>query len=568
MARFTLSAVNGRRERKAAQKLLLTKSSSDGGDKVKEFRLLKRRLELYLSTLGVVVFESTDRISVTDEEKKRAESFDEFFSSRVGRPLDLIVDRFDPEKGPPTDAEEYFVFDKALDNMVAIDLLGACGDNLDYLSEVRGEHRTNRILRRIGANYYLALKTTRRLEFKRLLKLEWNPEESILDFSRKFEEQLTTCVSAGVLKNTVDQLLLFEQKVERNREGNPVVASALESVRNLADPTLSAVVKIFSSAVLNRIETGVIEFDESPPLTAATFVKSEKPKPAGKCKYCAKKHPLKKAACPAAKKTCNECGEVGHFANCCPTKKETKKRPEQVRAGATVFQSPELKAFATTAFLPENKDGRLSVGVDTCASRNCLNDLRFFEQIDLNQAGTVWLTDQKTEYSGFGVARMQFKQGGKMHRFPAYYIPGSNLNLLSNACLHRMGFKPDHDPEVLKLKLPEGGSVPMFLESDISVVKVPPPVVSVNATRVEETPELWHARTMHLGLDKLKTMRVVRKKDKIGFCDTCASCKAKKFSATIVERFRKRPTKPGEMWALDLLIPGKESRVPGALLLP
>ena len=138
-------------------------------------------------------------------------------------------------------------------------------------------------------------------------------------------------------------------------------------------------------------------------------------------------------------------------------------------------------------------------------------------------------------------------------------MPKGNLNILSNLLLCKAGITTNHGLNDPHLKLTNGVIVPMKQSRGISVVDILPPRVPFNATAtiVHESPELWHQRTMHVGLKKLQMMKVLDAKANLDGCKTCTSCKVKVRALKLDPSKKTLPERPLELLVLDLMVPTK-----------
>ena len=145
------------------------------------------------------------------------------------RPIDVIIDELDPKKIPVDAVESRKVFlrlESDVDEVVSDDILGLNPVELNYLSSITGEYRTNKIVRRLGRSYYLAIDARRKLMYQNLMKLNWEEGTSILDFNYSIQKSVDSCVELGILQQTVDQILIYLSKVNYQRAENPILFTA------------------------------------------------------------------------------------------------------------------------------------------------------------------------------------------------------------------------------------------------------------------------------------------------------------------------------------------------------
>lgn len=121
----------------------------------------------------------------------------------VGRqPADLLVDSLDPRRLPHDIDSSDTVFLKLspeADEIIGDDILLLRPPDLNYLSKITGDFRTNRIIRQMGRSYYLALDSRRKQLFRQTTSIQWDSGESILDFNNRFELLPSECNELDLL---------------------------------------------------------------------------------------------------------------------------------------------------------------------------------------------------------------------------------------------------------------------------------------------------------------------------------------------------------------------------------
>ena len=93
---------------------------------------------------------------------------------------------------------------------------------------------------------------------------------------------------------------------------------------------------------------------------------------------------------------------------------------------------------------------------------------------------------------------------------------------------------------------------------------VPPPK-SFFASTLDNKPDaqLWHERTMHMSIDYLRGMGLQVPAGGLDYCNTCVQVKARRYQPRLDPEMRRRPTRKGEVVAIDLLLPSRNVKTHG-----
>ncbi len=191
---FGFKETPSRNDFKDAQKRLhsaVTSDSYPSGSNVMTqsgYIRLKRVVELYLKKLPLFVMKkirTSDAISeLLQSETPETEvdsfydrvSFVKYFRGLSERPLDLIVDAFDPNDQTDvsliSSSKNYYKFTEDLDEVLSDALLEQVPENIDVLADIQGDFRAQKILRTIGDAYYMGLDSTRFNLYHELISLE------------------------------------------------------------------------------------------------------------------------------------------------------------------------------------------------------------------------------------------------------------------------------------------------------------------------------------------------------------------------------------------------------------
>lgn len=578
-----------------------------------EFLKFKRMLELYLKTLKLRVESGTEPESSETQEDPISVSLNDFCRQRNVRPLDILVDKFDPANIPAdvnTCVKEYVVLSHKVDEVVADDILGLQPPDIDYLSAVTGTHRTCNIVRKLGESFYLSLDSYRQLAYNTLLDMHWKEEEAIMDFNHRFQVNVSTCNELNLYHHPLDQMFLYMKKLRENRSDNQVMLTARSMIRSTETINLAEVMKRIASVILNNNSSGIIPFDLAGEVNMVRSHQFRPPqfrpmlkRPSNNasrssfyqrqngCYYCGEmvtnfmKH---FNSCKAKTSVCGRCGRSGHLASVCEKykrqrqetykKRKLRMRREQPQGrdqvNLTTSSAPlhhsNYNEFQGSLFLTTTemeKGDKIQAVVDTGASCVVMTDLRFFETLDTGKCGKLRLLDKSTDCQGVGIVRIQFKGSHETFRFPAYYVAEGSLNVLSNKVLHEAGIVANHAPDSSCLQLPAGDTVALNLSNGISLVELQPPVhpVVASALTMRADVTLWHRRTMHMAEGKLRGMKVLRPGEQLEFCDVCAANKPKFKKLKTDIQFKDVPTMRGELVAIDVMMPARAHT--GAMLL-
>ena len=120
------------------------------------------------------------------------------------RPVELIVDSFDASK-LPTEFDQtigttvYYILDDEVDELIADDILTHTPRGGDYSVFSSVDNRTNRIMRRLGQEYFIGLKSYKNQVFRELLSTKWKKDMSIVEFNNRFENAVGKCSNVGVM---------------------------------------------------------------------------------------------------------------------------------------------------------------------------------------------------------------------------------------------------------------------------------------------------------------------------------------------------------------------------------
>ena len=176
-----------------------TDSTSPSSLTSQQFVVLKRMTELYLKQLRLQVLPAATVLAdLGDELPEGTVDLATYARDQGRRILDLLVDMYDPDAPEAAGLNTHLKLSPTIDDMVADDLLLLRPGDIDYLATIEGEYRTNKILRRIGAVFYLSKHQQRLTNFMNLLDLTWAGDIGTQDFNHTFELSLASCTALEV----------------------------------------------------------------------------------------------------------------------------------------------------------------------------------------------------------------------------------------------------------------------------------------------------------------------------------------------------------------------------------
>ena len=214
---------------------------------VKEYQTIRDLFDIYIKALGLVIKEKDElnrepglglnlmlnsaKKQKKKKKKKAAEEEEEEESEEETtqpkpkglmrhcrdtkcRPVELIVDSIDCSKLPAdfdqaSNTQEFYILDDEVDEMIADDLVTNTPRGGDYSVFASVEHRTNKIMRRLGQEYFIGLKSYKNQVFRELLSVKWKKEMSIVEFNNCYENAVGKCANVGLMKTVTDQIELY-----------------------------------------------------------------------------------------------------------------------------------------------------------------------------------------------------------------------------------------------------------------------------------------------------------------------------------------------------------------------
>lgn len=554
-------------------------------DPYQKFLMLKRGIEIYVNTLNCKIGEETFQSHFENLNSKK-------------EVMDIIIESIDPEEHSKP-LKSFYKFSSTLDSMISDDLMAVWRKDLKFLAFVKSPHRTNKILRRIGSEFY-SNKTLRQTNATlNLLKLGCRESDTITYFIKVFASAVKSCEEQDCFTNLVDQKVLFRIGASKGRRTNQAVANGLVATENLpSESSLMEYMTLFSQNVLRQHEKGFVPFDEEQMLVnftkskkqnqekkLKTFEKKEKSKEKNICFNCGEDYPHADE-CEAKGKECEKCNgeghlekmcqfqclkcfEKGHSASHCPKRKGKKKKGNST----FTYQNEEtqetnhgdgFKLFSLHNLnlkdekqVEKNQIGRAVV--DTGANCFIFNNLDFFQTFEEEKSSVIQQTSANITVDGKGIAKFSFAEfPDKIFTVPAYFCKEAHYSILENLGLFKLGCRPVHEPEDACVWVTPTERIGMCLETGLSLVSIVPFRKEVNLTREE----LWHRRMMHLSLETLKKTSQLKNLKKMKMnCDTCVKAKAAHRKSTVLEPEKKfEPKYKGEAISIDILVPPADSK--------
>ncbi len=347
------------------------------------FITLKRLLELYLKTLNLSIMVPQAPAETADSKTPAAPTFTAMDFAQFCRdmnrlPLDLLCDSYDPTiqadlAAATISTTVYLQFDPVLDEIIADDLLELAPQDIDFLARVEAPFRTQKILRRLGGQYYWGLDSLRVKLYNEMKDLQWEEQHSLLQFNSSFERHILSCQQMGFNLGMIDQGLLYLDKVTLNRKDNHIISSAALAIRLNQLTSLSELIQSFSLAVLRKDGAGIIPYDTT--IQTMNFLSFQRQYPAASkgtkgssksgsnkragnttktkpavdldCYSCGTKVSSKeivkhlKTKCKGARHKCGTCGENGHIEAVCQTYRQQRVARQTKKTGDTVNGTAE-----------------------------------------------------------------------------------------------------------------------------------------------------------------------------------------------------------------------------------
>ena len=523
--------------------------------------------ELYLKQLGLQVLPAgilnTDAIG--DELPAGSVDLATYAREQGRRILDLIVDLHDPDAPDINATIPHLKLSAVIDDIVADDLLSLRPKDIDYLAGIEGEYRTNKILRRMGATFYLSKHQQRLSNFTNLLELTWEGDVGIQDFNHGFELSLAACTALEVFSNVKDQALLYLTKLRSGRKNNAILVPILNAIDIGTATNILPIMKKTASDILTHAEDGKIALD-GPTLepilnfTDNRRMRNNKNSSAKKMCYFCGDHTLNLVThfntCLGKRSQCVSCGEKGHSKKMCKIVPK-KLKPQDINNNYNSTSPSPPDVHFMDLFMVQAKPITYSndvATVDTGANCFCFRDPSYFVELHLED-GSVNVIDKKCEYSGVGVARVCFYAGGEVYLFPAFYMPGVRINVVCNSPLYEKGIVPNHNPADPHLAFSNGFRVPIDTSTGISTVKLHRVAPQLHLTRAANH-SLWHQRILHASDKKLQLMNVLPPHQLQPLdCDTCLQTKSKFTAPTLDHERQEVPNAKLEIVSADLMVP-------------
>ena len=136
------------------------------------------------------------------------------------------------------------------------------GKEIEQVAKVNGPHKVNQTIRLLGSKWYLSKPATRKVEFGKLINLQWLADKNILHFVNAFEEQLDLTNQLGLFKAVADQKILFLSRVCEKRDNHPVTLQVISASEKVDESvTFGQYARELAATINNQTVSGVIPFD-------------------------------------------------------------------------------------------------------------------------------------------------------------------------------------------------------------------------------------------------------------------------------------------------------------------
>ena len=341
----------------------------------------------------------------------------------------------------PDDTVTHLKLSAEMDDLVADDMLSLRPADIDYLASIDGEYRLNKILRRMGATFYLSKHQQRLTNFTSVQELSWYNTMGIQEFNHRFELALSACNSLGIFSNVMDQCLLYISKLREGRHNNAILIPILNKIDVGAADNILLVMKRTASDILTHAEDGKIGIDSTPLEPVFNLTRKQTNSGGRICYFCGDKvNGIMKNhlwQCKGKRSQCTTCGGTGHLTSMCNTyhEKVKKQRPNNKPSPSPPAPDIHYTDFADLFMVQANTMvyPQLTATVDTGANCFCFRDISMFETLQLH-TGEVSVIDKRCGYDGTGIARVCFQESGEQAR----------IDVICNSALYEKEITPVH----------------------------------------------------------------------------------------------------------------------------
>lgn len=214
------------------------------------------------------------------------------------------------------------------------------------------------------------------------------------------------------------------------------------------------------------------------------------------------------------KKECHYCKKKGHFIKECRKRIADEKKARQAGTKPPAGPPKEHVALAASSGSPYSNTTWV---IDSGSDRHITCDLDLLSEVEPLQDCTIrWGNGSSSTATSQGVTYLGYTPRGQLIEMShVLYVPEAKVNLLSVAQAGRQGVKFEFSDTSCSILSGSGDLVATAYREGSAYVLRPNMIQSMNHSYIgvttKETPQLWHRRAVHLGMDNLARMTTMVK---------------------------------------------------------
>ena len=212
---------------------------------MEEYHTIKSRVDVFLKSFKL-------RLKTGDD----FQDFNKYCRDASRRPFNIIVSDFDALS--ETETKTNITLAEEVDDILADELLSLQLRGGDYEQYHNGKHRFNRILRRMGTNYFMGMKSYRATLYNQLRHLRWNETDSIVTFNNIYESHVAKCNDVDLFANSLDQVQHYLDIISEGREDHVAILTAKSLLQVKKSSKLQKCMQEVTEVVINQISSGIV----------------------------------------------------------------------------------------------------------------------------------------------------------------------------------------------------------------------------------------------------------------------------------------------------------------------